>query len=110
MAIWKTIPVREQPSLTLSNWGVMQMPEGGRHFVGWCIENLEGRVSSTIREFDPKNLKGVTSTGRVYQLQGAPGLNDDAEYVRNQWLSLYRNPHWSDVTGEIGPASTMLPL
>jgi hypothetical protein len=60
MTIWKTIPVTEQPALTLSGWGVMQMPEGGRHFVGWCIENQEGRVSSTIREFDPETLKGVT--------------------------------------------------
>ena len=110
MAIWKTTPVTEQPSLTLSNWGVMQMPEGGRHFVGWCNENQEGRVSSTIREFDPEGMKGVTSTGRVYQLQGAPGLNGDAEYVRNRWLSMYGNPHWSDVTGELWPDSTRPPL
>ncbi len=101
MPVWNTRPVAEQPSLTLRNWGVIQMPEGGRHFVGWCLESREGRVSSPILEFDPSTLKGVTSTGRVYQLQGPPGLDGDAEYVRNRWLSMYGNPTWTDVTGEI---------
>lgn len=101
MPVWMTTPVEKQPCLTLRSWGVIQMPEGGRHFVGWCLENREGRVSSPIEEFDPKTLTGVTSTGRVYQLQGPPGLDGDGEYVRNRWLSIYGNPTWMDVTSEV---------
>jgi hypothetical protein len=101
MPIWLTKPVTEQPSLTLRDWGVMQMPEGGRHFVGYVIENREGRVSSPIVKFDAKGRRGVTLTGRVYELIGAPGLESDAEYVRKQWLALYNNPDWTDVTDEV---------
>lgn len=101
MPVWMTIPVKEQPSLTLERWSVIQMPERGRHFVGWCLENSEGRVSSPIVKFDRKTLRGVTSTGRVYQLQGAPGLDGDAEYVRNRWLAICGNPTWTDLTAEV---------
>ena len=106
MPVWMTTPVEEQPSLTLERWRVIQMTEGGRHFVGWCLENKEGRVSSPIAEFDPENLRGVTSTGRVYQLKGPPGLDGDAEYVRDRWLAIYGNPRWTDVTADVAVPTT----
>lgn len=85
MPVWTTIPVTDQPELTLDGWSIFELPDGDCHFVGWAIENREGRVSSRIDEFDVKTMCGVTSTGRVYKLQGIPGINSDAEYTWNRW-------------------------
>lgn len=85
MPVWATIPVTDQPELTLDSWSIFELPDGDRHFVGWAIENREGRVSSRIDAFDVKTMCGVTSTGRVYKLQGVPGINSDAEYTWNRW-------------------------
>lgn len=101
MSVWLTIPVTRQPSLTLRNWSVYQLPDGKRHFVGYCIENFEGRVSSEIKAFDPNTLRGTTATGRVYQLQGSPGLNSDAQYVWNAWARINRIDSWTDCTDAV---------
>lgn len=98
MALWLTTPVTNQPSLTLTHWSVIELPDGGRHFVGYCVENREGRVSSLIKSVDPRTLRGSTATGRVYQLAGAPGQHPDAQYVLANWLSMYRLSTWTDVT------------
>jgi hypothetical protein len=98
MPIWRTHPVEEQDSLTMRSWRIVELPEGDRHLVGFCVENFEGRVSSVIRTFDPQALRAVTSTGRVYTLCGRPGVNADAEYVWNRWLALNAQAMWTDVT------------
>lgn len=98
MALWLTIPIDQQPSLTLSDWQVIELHDGERHFVGYCVENCEGRVSSPIKSFDPATLRGSTATGRVYQLKGAPGLSSDALYVLDNWLAMYKLTNWTDVT------------
>jgi hypothetical protein len=99
--IWATNPVTEQPELTLVQWGVRQLPDGSRSLVGWCIENAEGRVSSAIHEFDQESLRGRTASGRVYQLQGPPGHDPDAEYVWARWLRINGYSDWVDVTAEV---------
>jgi len=96
--IWTTVPVTEQPELTLEYWSVRQLPDGGRHFVGWCVENAEGRVSSSIMEFDAQTLRGRTASGRVYQLAGPPGRDPDAEYAWRRWTEINEELTWSDVT------------
>ncbi|NHZ44870.1 hypothetical protein [Massilia aquatica] len=88
MPIWETIPVTDQPTLTLERWSIYELPDGDRHLVGWAIENREGRVSSRIEQFDISTMCGVTSTGRVYKLDGRPGLNMDAEYTWNNWRAI----------------------
>ncbi len=99
--IWTTVPVTEQPSLTLEDWSVRQLPDGARHFVGRCIENSEGRVSSAVTEFDAQTLRGRTDSGRVYQLAGPPRRDPDAEYVWRRWLEINDETAWVDVTGEL---------
>lgn len=88
MPVWATIPVTNQPTLTLERWSIFELPDGDRHFVGWAVENREGRVSSRIEQFDVKTMCGVTSTGRVYKLEGGPGRNMDAEYTWNSWRAI----------------------
>lgn len=99
--LWATAPVTEQPELTLTAWTVRMLPSGERHFVGWCSENCEGRVSSAVVEFDATTKCGRTSTGRVYQLSGRPGRDRDAEYVWQRWLRINDETDWTDVTEEV---------
>lgn len=98
MALWLTHPITQQASLTLKDWSVIEPPDGERHFVGYCVENCEGRVSSPIKSFDPATLRGSTATGRVYQLKGEPGHHSDAQYVLSNWLAMYKLSAWTDVT------------
>jgi hypothetical protein len=98
--IWTTAPVAEQPELTLESWSVRQLPSGDRHFVGWCCENAEGRVSTVVTEFDAQTMRGRTDSGRVYQLAGPPGSDTDAEYVWRRWLRVNKETSWADVAVE----------
>lgn len=90
MSIWKTKSVSQQPEVTLVHWSVMETERHERHFVGYCKENQEGRVSSRIESFDVKAMRGITQSGRVYQLSGPPGYAPDAEHVWFMWARLNR--------------------
>lgn len=89
MPIWKTRPIEQIPQLVLTQWTVRELPSGDRHFVGYNLTEMEGRVSSMIVEFDPNAMVGRTRSGRVYKLDGSIGGNADAEYTWNRWLSIY---------------------
>jgi hypothetical protein len=92
MSIWLTRPVAIEPSITLTSWKIIETvePEPSRHFVGYNDAGREGRVSSPIVTFDAEALRGVTHTGRVYELVGSPGLNGDAQYVLGRWKARYQ--------------------
>lgn len=86
--IWATTPVDEVPEIVLRQWRVMELKDGDRHFVGYNVTEGEGRVSSKIVTYDPVTKRGVTQSGRVYQLDGSPGYNGDAIYVWNKWQAI----------------------
>ncbi len=88
MPVWSTIPVDEQPELTLMQWRVFEASDGKRYFNGYAIENQEGRVSSAIIEFDSETMRGRPASGRVYQLAGRQGYSTDADYVLSAWLRI----------------------
>jgi hypothetical protein len=102
MTIWATTPVDEVPELRLRDWAVYQCRLAGtRHFVGWNITEQEGRVSSAIQAFDAERRRGVTESGRVYELVGEPGRNRDAAYVWARWLRINGETEFDDVTDEV---------
>jgi hypothetical protein len=101
MPIWKTPPVSVQPELTLIRWSVFETETGERHFVGYCIENREGRVSSAICAFDPKRFCGVTQSGRAYKLSGPAGKDPDALYVWSRWKVANGVKSTRDVSDEL---------
>ena len=72
--VWKVAPVKEQPSLTLVHWSILEIEAGTRHLSGYCLENREGRASTAIVKFDPATMRCDTQSGRVYQLQGGPEI------------------------------------
>ena len=102
MSIWATLPVDVQPSLSLMDWMVYELPDGDRHLVGFCPENAEGRVSSRISLFDKSAMCAVTGSGRVYKLVGKPGnsFHSDAHYTWQRWCKMWGVEGYEDVSGE----------
>lgn len=102
MPIWTVADVTDQPHITLWKWKVVEFPDCARHFVGFALETQSGRVSSEILTFDESVMRGVTRSGRVYQLRGAASsFQADAEYVLAQWARFNGYDRWKDVSSEI---------
>ncbi len=103
MPIWRPQPVSEEPEIELLRWSVWETDDQLRYFVGARPGNLGGRVSSAIVELDVSSRRGVTQTGRVYVLVGAPGFDSGATYTWQAWLNVNEVEPASvrDVTFEI---------
>lgn len=104
--IWECAPVSESPELELRAWHVFEVqlpdrPERTRHFTGYNATDREGRASSAIVTFDAATRRGVTQSGRVYELRGGSGFNLDGEYVWNRWKAINGVTDVVDVTAEI---------
>lgn len=63
----------------------MRTDRGELHFIGYAVDNHEGRVSTAIESLDLAARTGVTSSGRLYELIGEPGRDPDADYVWAMW-------------------------
>ena len=103
MSIWTTLPVEDEPSVTITDWRIFEVIGGGRttrHFVGYNDSEQEGRVSSAIQNFDIATMKGTTNSGRVYQLSGRPYYNREAGYVWDYWKKLNEIENEKDVTDD----------
>ena len=72
-----------------------------RHFAGYNVTDREGRASSAIVTFDVATGRGVTVSGRVYELRGRTDFNADGEYVWHRWLEINSAMDVVDVTDEI---------
>ncbi|MFW6855071.1 hypothetical protein ACODYM_27660 [Burkholderia gladioli] len=81
MGIRKSPPVELQPVVFLSHWQVMETDEGARYFVGHNMETMNGRTSTRIVKFDPETRRGVTGSGRIYELVGESGADTKASYL-----------------------------
>lgn len=104
MSVWSATPVDEVPELVLSSWAIMEVSDGEtvtRHFAGYNETEGEGRASSAIVTFDAATMKGVTSSGRVYQLRGDPGLRGDGLYVWGRWERINGVTESRDVSQEV---------
>jgi hypothetical protein len=95
MSIWATTSVNSVPEIELRSWSVFEVASDEwenrtRHFVGYNVTECEGRVSSAIVQWDAATRRGVTASGRVYQLVGETGFDWDAQYVWSRWKDLNR--------------------
>lgn len=91
--IWRATSVEAEPQKWLESWQIYKAVKAniqpelfGYHFVGYDINGGHGAVSSKIDKFDPVTMCGVTQSGRVYQLLGVPGVNEDAQYTLSGWI------------------------
>ncbi len=99
-SIWGVRSIEDEPETKLVQWRVYTVENKdappSMHLVGYT--GYEGRVCSAVKEYDPKTRKGVTQSGRVYELVGHSGYNGDAMYVWSRWLGINGNPKYEDVT------------
>jgi hypothetical protein len=88
-------------TVELERWSVRRFADGTQHFVGFCLESRDGRVSTKIVELDPES-----HTGKNREL-GPAGRDGDAEWVWGRvWRILGDGQEWSDVTEELIPGSS----
>jgi hypothetical protein len=104
--VWIPAPVSIRPEIVLMGWHVYEVQLPGleartRHFAGQNVTDHEGRASSAITTFDAANSRGITQSGRVYQLHGGTGFTGNGEYTWCQWLSVNSATDVVDVTAEI---------
>ena len=99
--IWKTKPVPSQPRLRLASWRIMRTERGEIHFIGYAVDNHEGRISTAIESLDLAARTGVTSSGRLYELIGEPGSDPDADYVWAMWARVNGVKRAEDVTADL---------
>ena len=104
--IWPIASVLDCPEIRLRQWQIFevkfpQKPNRTIHFVGYSVHDRAGQVSSAIQKFDPKTMRGITESGRVYQLLELPGWNADAEHTWRRWKSICSVADEVDVTGSI---------
>ncbi|QIE22861.1 hypothetical protein SBC2_08740 [Caballeronia sp. SBC2] len=103
MPVWQTARVEAEPEIILVRWRVLQTDCGDRHLVGARRDDFNGRVSSAIVELDVSRSVVVTRSGRIYQLEGAPGYNADAQYVWDNWCVVNGVTSYEDVTSSVYP-------
>lgn len=103
MPIWTPGNISQEPDVILTNWRILELDSGDRHFCGYNILLREGRVSSRIVEFDAAAMIGKTRSGRTYVLQGPNGYDGDAAYVWASWCLINGIDPASarDISGEI---------
>ncbi len=103
-SIWQPAVVEEEPELKLYSWSVFEatFSDGSksRHFVG-AEDFGTGRVSSAIQTFDAENMKGITRSGRVYELSGKTGMSSNAAYVWDIWKRRNSVTSWENVSDKI---------
>lgn len=96
--VWNVAPIDVEPEIQLYDWQVYEV-DGLRQNVG--ARSSSGRVSSAIVTFDKETMRGVTKSGRVYELVGLPGMNMDAEYVWSTWKVINKVTSEQNVTREL---------
>lgn len=109
--IWVCRPVSEEPESLLRDWHVfeVQLPcwaSRTRHFAGTVGRWGEGRVSSRVITFDTTTVRGITDSGRVYELRRPQGFTLDAQYTFARWLRINAAMDVVDVSREIYVPST----
>lgn len=99
-SIWRPRSVEQEPQTRLLQWRVMKVKGTDIHFVGRA--DWEGRVCSAVQTYDPETKRGITASGRCYELLGPSGYNGDAMYVWRRWMSINNltDADVEDVTAE----------
>jgi hypothetical protein len=105
MPIFSVAPVYYEPEETIMRWSIREAlfddsTDKSRHLVGYILRKSKGRVTSAIQSFDRDKMRIKTASGRLYQLEGQPGFDPDAEYVWKHWKTFNDVMEEIDVTHE----------
>lgn len=69
--------VAVQNDLCLTGWQIIEDEAGDRFLLGFLLEKLTLRMTTSIQAFDPAGRRIVTKSGRRYELLGAPMKNKE---------------------------------
>ncbi|MGF6859132.1 hypothetical protein [Paraburkholderia sp. CI3] len=105
MTVWNVASIDDRPELELVRWRIMRTNLGDMHFVGCETLGHNGRVSSTITDFDPAVARGFTRSGRVYLLSGPSGFYPAAQYVWTRWCEVNKVSAFVDISLDAVPKS-----
>jgi hypothetical protein len=83
MSIRNVPGIANEPEITLKPWLVLKCGNGQRYLVGFNVRTFEGRASTAIVDTDLATMTVRTLSGRLYRLDGPPGLDLDAWHT---WL------------------------
>lgn len=103
-SVWVPATITDEPETYLTQWQVFRVKANLQnlgdtiHFVGYA--QYEGRVCSPVIEYDKKTHRGLTKSGRIYELVGPSGHNNDAMYVWNRWVDMVGSPEFIVVTDQ----------
>lgn len=75
-----------------------------RHLVGTVVEEQCGRVTSAVLTIDFVSQAATTASGRIFTLQGPPGIDPDAQYMLVGFLRLRGASGEKNVTAEVSAA------
>ena len=107
MPIWTFGTVEAEPQVRLTDWRVLEatyvdtVEPRTRHFVGSDARDGTGRVSSAIASLDVPKLRGITTSGRVYELVGRSVGHSNAEYVWQAYCDINGILSATDVSAEL---------
>ena len=108
MTGWRSGTIGEDAHIVLTDWAVMQVSLGGadgavtRHFIG-----IRGgrppraQVSSPVVTFDPHSVRGVTESGRIYQLNGFSPVSVAVLATWTRWKEINRIVDDRNVSSEV---------
>ncbi len=88
-------PVEAEPLRRLCIWQVFKVVKAngqedryGLHFLGLDVNDFTGAVSTRIETFHPATMRGVTISGRIYELVGGPGFSANSIYALHHWCQV----------------------
>ncbi|WP_227243275.1 hypothetical protein [Paraburkholderia caribensis] len=81
MRVFDAPSIEIQPLVFLTRWQVMEVNGQSRHFIGNNTEMNTGRASTRIVHFDAETRRGVTGSGRIYELVGDSGVDAQANFL-----------------------------
>ena len=106
MPLWTFGTVESELHVRLMDWRVMEATYADsaepctQHFVG-CDSYGSGRVSSAIASLDIARRRGVTKSGRVYELIGRWGGHSNADYVWRSFCEINGIESWTDAYQQV---------
>lgn len=109
MTVWQMQTIDTEPHVVLTDWAVMQVAlqgHGGdvvsRHFVGVRAgKPPRAQVSSPVVVFDPQRARGVTESGKIYQLNGFSPVPSSVLATWSRWKDIHQIAHDTNVSSEV---------
>ena len=90
MSFWTPHQPTVHERVIMARWRVweVQVPlydAPSWHVVGYLVEARQGKVSSALATVHATTDEVTTKTGKIYLLEGDPGIDGDASHVWEAW-------------------------